>query len=81
MDRWESWWRACSGAIDDEEYRVWFAVGRGYKAQCTESRRSSRRCFSSSFFLLLSHVAEGYQVMVPGHGGQTALSYGRSWAG
>ena len=44
--------------------RVWFAVERGYKAHCTESRRSSRRCFSSFFFVLLSYAAEGYQVMV-----------------
>jgi hypothetical protein len=50
MDRWESWWRACSGAIDDEKYRFWFAVEWGYKAQCTESRRSSRRCFFSFLF-------------------------------
>jgi hypothetical protein len=30
----------------------------------TESRRSSRRCFSSFLFFFFSHAAEGNQVMV-----------------
>lgn len=36
--------------------RVWFAVERGYKAHCTESRRSSRRCFSFFSFFFCSRM-------------------------